>query len=231
MTWTRESRSQIVVPVLPLDGHVLFPAASTPYRVSDPLHRQLVQDLVAKPADQRWLAVPPRGIKSALAEGALATDEGDGEHAALGMLTVATPLDGGEFIIVVEGRMVCRLETPPNGVHAPYRLARVRPLNDRPESLAAARTATTALVQALFSLYDCFGLAAADLPVGDGTPLDDAGLVYRVAHAVIQDPAQRAQLLAERCPARRRAIVLEVIADQLAFAFRERLLGRAPAGA
>lgn len=227
MTWTRETRTQIIVPVLPLDGHVLLPASSTPYRVSDPLHRQLVQDLLAKPADQRWLAVPPRlpGQVGALAE------SGEGEHAVLGMLTVATSLDGGEFIIVVEGRMVCRLEAPATIGHAPYRMAHVRPLSDRPESLADARRATTALVQSLFSLYDCFGLAAADLPVGDGTPLDDAALVYRMAHAVIQDPAQRAAMLAERCPARRRAVVLEVIADQLAFAFRERLLGRSPVGA
>ncbi len=230
MTWTRETRTQIVVPVLPLDGHVLLPAASTPYRVSDPLHRQLVQDLLAKPADQRWLAVPPRLPLhvGATAEGAESTD---GELAVLGMLTVATSLDGGEYIIVVEGRMVCRLEAPATLGHASYRMAHVRPLSDRPESLAEARVATTALVQSLFSLYDCFGLAAADLPVGDGTPLDDAALVYRVAHAVIHDPAQRAAMLVERCPARRRAVVLEVIADQLAFAFRERLLGRPPVGA
>lgn len=221
MTFTIETRLPQAVAVLPLDGHVLLPASATPFRVTDHRYKRLVEDLLAKPASDRWVAVPPR-LPIRLA------DDEEGEVAALGLLTVATPLTGGEFIIVVEGRSACRLEAGPTGVSdlsLPYRMARLRHLVDRPEPLQPSRRSTTALIQALFSLYDCFGLAASDLPAND-QPIDDIGLVYRIGAAVIEDPLLRARLLNERCPARRRELVSQQIIDQLAFAQRERLLGR-----
>lgn len=222
MNVTLESRFPIVVPVLPLDGHVLLPAAATPYRVSDPRHRRLVQDLLDRPPEERWVAVPPRA-------GVRAADVAD-DIAALGLLTVATPLEGGEFIVVVEGRGACRLESVTGDTAAhlfavPYAMARIRHLADKPESLGTARVSTAGLIQALFGLYESFGLAASELPQSD-QPLDDAGLVYRIGSAVIEDPAARAHLLSERCPARRREIVQRHIVDQMAFAVREGLLGR-----
>lgn len=221
MNFTLETRLPQAVAVLPLDGHVLLPASATPYRVTDHRHKRLVEDLLDKPIGERWVAVPPR-LPIRLA------DDDEHEVAALGQLTIATPLSGGEFIIVVEGRSACRLEAGPTGVSdlsLPYRMARVRHLVDRPEPLDAARRSTTALIQALFSLYDCFGLAASELPAND-QPIDDIGLVYRIGSAVIEDPLSRARLLTERCPARRRELVRVHIVDQLAFAQRERLLGR-----
>lgn len=225
MTFTLETRLPQAVAVLPLDGHVLLPAAATPFRVTDHRHKRLVEDLLTKPLSDRWVAVPPR-LPIRLA------DDDDGEVAALGLLTVATPLSGGEFIIVIEGRSACRLESGPTGVSdlsLPYRMARVRHLVDRPEPLHSARRSTTALIQSLFSLYECFGIAASDLPAND-QPIDDIGLVYRIGSAVIEDPLCRARLLTERCPARRREMVSAQIIDQLAFAQRERLLGRPPVG-
>jgi len=229
MNVTFETRLPMTVPVMPLDGHVLLPMAATPYRVSDPRHRRLVQDLLDKPADQRWLAVPPRLPMVAMLERAEVADTevaDAAEVAALGLLTVATPLEGGEFIIVVEGRSACRLESAhPNSEHpAPYRVAKIRHLVDRPEPLADSRASTAALIQAYFCLCDSFGLAA-DLAHSD-QPEDDIGLVYRLGSAVIEDPSARALLLGERCPARRRELVLGQIVDQMAFAMRERLLGK-----
>jgi len=234
MNVTFETRLPMTVPVMPLDGHVLLPMAATPYRVSDPRHRRLVQDLLDKPADQRWLAVPPRLPMVAMLERAdapFADLEGAEaaeatEVAALGLLTVATPLEGGEFIIVVEGRSACRLESAHfTGEHqAPYRVAKIRHLVDRPEPLADSRASTAALIQAYFCLCDSFGLAA-DLAHKD-QPEDDIGLVYRLGSAVIEDPTVRALLLTERFPARRRELVLGQIVDQMAFAMRERLLGK-----
>jgi len=223
MNVTLESRFPIVVPVLPLDGHVLLPAAATPFRVTDPRHRRLVQDLLDRPAEERWVAVPPR-------VGVRVPEPCVDEVAALGLLTVATPLEGGEFIVVVEGRGACRLEnvhgeSPAHPFAVPYAMARIRHLADRPEPLGAARASTTGLVQALFGLYESFGLGASELPQND-QPLDDAGLVYRIGAAVIEDPATRAVLLSERCPARRRELVYGHIVDQMAFAAREGLLGR-----
>ncbi len=223
MNFTLETRLPQAVAVLPLDGHVLLPASATPFRVTDFRHKKLVEDLLDKPFAERWVAVPPR-LPIRLA------DDDESEVAALGLLTVATPLAGGEFIIVIEGRSACRLESGPIGMadlSLPYRMARVRHLVDRPEPLNSARRSTTALIQSLFSLYDCFGLAASELPAND-QPIDDIGLVYRIGSAVIEDPLSRARLLTERCPARRRDIVSAQIVDQLAFAQRERLLGRAP---
>lgn len=221
MNVTLESRFPIVVPVLPLDGHVLLPAAATPFRVTDPRHRRLVSDLLDRPAEERWVAVPPRaGVRGPEASG--------DEIAALALLTVATPLEGGEYIVVVEGRGACRLELagegPAHPFAVPYALAKIRPLVDKPESLGAARTSTATLIQALFGLYESFGLGASELPRSE-QPLDDAGLVYRIGAAVIEDPAARARLLSERCPARRRELVHGHIVDQMAFAVREGLLG------
>lgn len=214
MTWTSSSHIPLTVPVLDLDGHVLLPAASTPYRVSESRQRALVSDLIERPIDQRWLGVPARA----------STDIPD-DLGTLGLMTVATPLAGGDYIIVVEGRSACRLETLAGDERA-YRHARARHFLDRPESLAVSRAETSRLVHALFSLYDSFLLAAADLPATDHTGVDDAGIVYRIAAAVLEEPKARVDLLAERCPARRRDMVLRVIADQLAFAQREKLLGR-----
>ncbi|MBL8787349.1 MAG: LON peptidase substrate-binding domain-containing protein [Deltaproteobacteria bacterium] len=229
MNVTFETRLPLTVPVMPLDGHVLLPMAATPYRVSDPRHRRLVQDLLEKPADQRWLAVPPRLPMVAMLE---RPEHGESdsaelaEVAALGLLTVATPLDGGEFIIVVEGRSACRLESAHfTGDHqTPYRMAKIRHLVDRPEPLVDSRASTATLIQAYFCLCESFGLAA-DLAHND-QPEDDIGLVYRLGSAVIEDPSARALLLSERCPARRREQVLNQIIDQMAFAMRERLLGK-----
>lgn len=223
MNVTLESQTPLMVPVLPLDGHVLLPASATPFRVSDPRHRRLVADLLERPAPERWVAVPPRTTHALMP-----AESPRDEVAALGLITVATPLEGGEFIVVVEGRSACRLEwleSPSHPFAVPYSLAHARHLIDRPEPLARARDATTSLIQALFSLYESFGLCASELPQHD-TPLDDIGLVYRIGSAVIEDPLARAQLLVERCPARRRELVLSHIVDQMAFAVREGLLGR-----
>jgi len=223
MNVTLETSLPKMVPVLPLDGHVLLPSAATPFRVSDPRHRRLVQDLLERPFSERWVAVPPR-----VSQVARTPDLHDEEVAALGLITVATPLEGGEFIVVVEGRSACRLESLEQHAHpfaVPYTIARVRHLADRPEPLRVARAATTSLIQSLFALYESFGLAASELPQSD-LPLDDIGLVYRIGSAVIEDPLARAMLLCERCPARRRELVLTQIVDQMAFAMREGLLGR-----
>lgn len=221
MNVTIESRIPMMIPVLPLDGHVLLPAAATPYRVSDPRHRRLVQDLLERPAGERWVVVPPR------ASSATPPTDFD-ETAALGLVTVATPLEGGEYIVVVEGRSACRLESVELGEHpfaVPYAVARIRTLGDRPEPLRPAREATASLVQALFALYESFGLAASELPQSDQAR-DDIAIVYRIGAAVVENPTVRADLLAERCPARRRDVVLGQIVDQMAFAMREGLLGR-----
>lgn len=218
MTWTTQTHIPLTVPVLPLDGHVLVPAASTPYRVTDKRHRALVRDLLDRAPDQRWIGVPARHGHD------VADDLG-----TLGLMTVATPLAGGDYIIVIEGRSACRLEPLPGDTELEYRCAHARHLPDRPEPLAEARLQTTRLIQALFSLYDAFLLAAADLPASDHG-VDDAGVVYRIGAAVIEDPKARFELLAERCPARRRMAVMQVITEQLAFAQREKLLGR-PAAA
>lgn len=227
MNYTLESSLPKLVPVLPLDGHVLLPSAATPFRVSDPRHRRLVGDLVERPPNERWVAVPPRVSASARTP-----DMIDEEVATLGLITVATPLEGGEFIVVVEGRGACRLEALEQATHpyaAPYAIARIRHLADRPEPLRVARDATTSLIQSLFSLYESFGLGVSELPESD-QPLDDIGLVYRIGSAIIEDPIARAMLLCERCPAARREYVRTQIVDQMAFAMREGLLGRQAQG-
>jgi Lon protease-like protein len=47
-----------VVPLFPLPGHVLLPGMAVPFHIFEPRYRALIRDLLAKPAAQRWLAVP-----------------------------------------------------------------------------------------------------------------------------------------------------------------------------
>lgn len=46
------------VPLLPLSGQVLLPGIPQAWRFFDPVHRILICDLLARPAPQRWLALP-----------------------------------------------------------------------------------------------------------------------------------------------------------------------------
>lgn len=203
-----------MVPLFPLPEHVLLPAAPTPYRIFEARYRQLVEDLLDKPSSERLLVVPR-------ATGA--GPAGDGPFhpvAALARVVATTPLADGEFLIVVEGVLPCEVEEV-DAPFTPYRLARVNPLRDRPSPGRDALPTADALIQALFCLIELLGPNASDLPIPRGA-LDraDALVAYRIGAAILTDVDRRQQLLDERCPARRRALVLDELTDLLSAASR-----------
>ncbi|MCA9517265.1 MAG: LON peptidase substrate-binding domain-containing protein [Myxococcales bacterium] len=199
-----------IVPLLPLPEHVLLPATPTPYRVFEPPYRQMVADLLEKPACERWLAVPR--VLSAVAPGV--ADAPISPIASVGLMTLATPLSDGDYLIVVDGRRPCRIDE----VHAPftpYRVARATPLGDRPNAAFDPGLSTASLIQGLFSLLAALGPAAAELPVACGGELSGEDVVYRIASAVIECPDKRQAVLETRCPRERRRIVRDELAATL----------------
>ncbi len=46
------------VPLFPLPGHVLLPGLPVAFHVFEPRYRALVRDLMLRPVEARWLAVP-----------------------------------------------------------------------------------------------------------------------------------------------------------------------------
>ncbi|TNF32680.1 MAG: hypothetical protein EP329_09440 [Deltaproteobacteria bacterium] len=206
-----------LVPLFPLPEHVLLPAAPTPYRIFEPCYRRMVEDLLEKPADERHLVIP----RIAGAAGAHGGPEPFYRVAALGLMTMATPLSDGDWLIVVEGVAPCTVDEV-DAPFTPYRLARVRPLVDRPTSEPVDAPSTAELIGAVFTLFDVLGSAASDLTVsGIGAEAADRLVTYRIAAAVVEDVDLRQRILEERCDASRRRLVYDVIVELLDVASRE----------
>ncbi len=208
-----------VIPLFPLPEHVLLPASPTPYRICEAGHRQMVLELLDHPADERWLAVPRLTEQGAAAPG----DEAAPFHrvATVGLMTLATPLANGDYLIVVDGRATGHIDEV-DAPFAPYRVGRPTLIEDDIGADGAASGPTTVdLIQALGALLEALGPQATDLPVAFGAipagPLVD----YRVAAAVLDGADARQALLEERDPARRRAIVYDALVERLAAASRE----------
>lgn len=118
------------VPLFPLPGHVLLPGLPVPFHIFEPRYRALIGDLLARPAETRWLAVPR------IAPG----HEGDAAGlpplvpvVCAARLTGATPLPDGRFLIAVTGEGRWRLREHLSAL--PYRVAN---LERRPEPVPAA---------------------------------------------------------------------------------------------
>lgn len=106
------------VPLFPLPGHVLLPGLPVPFHIFEPRYRALVRDLLAKPAGERWLAIPriAPGFESAAS----------GEPplvpiVAAARLAAASELGDGRFHIAVVGEGRWHLHEQPGD--RPYRQA------------------------------------------------------------------------------------------------------------
>lgn len=206
-----------LVPLFPLPEHVLLPAAPTPYRIFKPCYRRMVEDLLDKPADERHLVIPR------VAGATPGSGEPEPFHrvASLGLMTMATPLSDGDWLIVVEGVAACTVDEV-DAPFTPYRLARARPLGDRPASEPGEAPTTAELIAAVFTLFEVLGTAASELTVsGTEGPPSEALVTYRIAAAVVEDADTRQRILEERCAAARRRLVYDVIVELLDMASRE----------
>jgi len=88
------------VPLFPLPGHVLLPGLPVPFHVFEPRYRALVRDLMARPPEARWLALP----RVAPGHEAEAAGEPPLEPVvAAARLAAASELGDGRFHIAVIG--------------------------------------------------------------------------------------------------------------------------------
>jgi Lon protease-like protein len=106
------------VPLFPLPGYVLLPGLPVPFHIFEPRYRALVRDLLARPADQRWLAVPRIAAGH---EHAAAGEPPLAGVVAAARLAAASELPDGRFHIAVVGEGRWRLAECDSG--RPYRLA------------------------------------------------------------------------------------------------------------
>jgi hypothetical protein len=106
------------VPLFPLPGHVLLPGLPVPFHIFEPRYRALIRDLLAKPAAERWLAIPR------IAPGFEAAAAGEPPLVpivAAARLAAASELGDGRFHIAVIGEGRWHLDEQPSD--RPYRLA------------------------------------------------------------------------------------------------------------
>lgn len=206
------------VPLFPLPDHVLLPASPAPYRVFEARYRALVQDLMARPEDRRWLAVPR------LAAGWRDDYHGNPpfhETATVGRIVRCEPLTGGHFFIVVEG--AARVRLVEHRAATPYRVARVQPLPDTPPApsdVAALRRSLEGISQAVYALAQLLGSGADDLARAAGDREDLDAMLWRVASCVVDDPDERQSFLEQRLLADRASGVLDTLTSLVGMAAR-----------
>ncbi len=196
-----------LLPLFPLPGHVLLPGLAVPFRIFEPRYRALVRDLLAVRAERRWLAVPclaPGSDPAADAPPFLPL-------AAAALLREARGLEGlghpGEFLIVVEGLVRCRLREEADPT-TPYRWARPQVLPD----LAVAGdldAALSGLVDQVARLGRRLG-AGADQLMGLLENRDER-FADRLGALLIAEPAERQDFLACLDPLARAARIAAVL--------------------
>ncbi len=204
-----------VVPLFPLPRHVFLPGLPYPYRVFEPRYLALVDHLLARPASHRWLSIP------LLRPGDPSFDGGGpafARVATLGRVTGWRRQPNGHLHIVVLGEERVRL-TEVASDH-PFRLASTERWPDVAAAPAADDLATrvSALKQLLASLVVYLGPRGR--PLAELAPGwdDPHRLPYRLAAALLEDPASAQAVLETRSLAGRLDLVEDALAGALAAA-------------
>jgi len=190
---------------------VLLPGVTTPYRVFEPRYRALVQDLLARPEQERWLSVPRLDQRPQSDVG-----EAFATVATVARMTHCSPQDDGEFHILVEAIARCRLNECPS--EHDYRLAGVEPLPDVEDQTTEARLsrALETIAHGVFSLATRVGDPIEDLLKVFAREPRREYLLYRLGAAFVHDGEDRQRFLETRCPASRADLVIAAIAEVLA---------------
>ncbi len=197
-----------IVPLFPLPNFVLLPHVPSPFRAFEARYVALVRALVERDESDRWVAMPC--LKGNWRED---YEESPGFHsvAAVGLATQIRRRVGGEFLFVVEGRSRARLEEIPSP--GPYRLARV---TAAPDTDSDPMPDPTPLIQLASQAARVSG-AMAGLTDGDPTP---ETLLFRLATAVLRDPAQKQRFLELSSPASRHRVLRDILLSMLGSARR-----------
>lgn len=215
-SWAAELPTE--VPLFPLPDHVVLPAAPSPYRVFEPRYRALIQDLLERPEEERWLSVPR-----------LTAGWRDDYHgrppihpvAAVGRIASYEPLPGGHFFILFHP--LARMRLVEQASSTPYRVAGTRAYPDLPVDQAderRLRVTVTAISQAIYTLVQMLGPAADELAEAAADRTDLRAMLYRVAASAIDEPDDRQVILEERDLVRRAARVLDALTGVVGMAGR-----------
>lgn len=175
------------VPLFPLPGHVLLPGLPAPFLIFEPRYRALVRDLLQRPPEARWLAVPR------IAPGH--------EHAAAGAppllpvvaaarLAAASELPDGRFHVAVVGEGRWHLHELESG--RPYRLAQ---LVRMPEPAAAPELAARVAAAVRRVLGACPAVSEETLCLLDTHRHDAVAVLDRLAALSLVDPDLRQRYL------------------------------------
>lgn len=175
------------VPLFPLPGHVLLPGLPTQFTIFEPRYRALVRDLLQRPAEARWLAVPR--IASGH-EDAAAGSPPLVPVVSAARLAAANELPDGRFLIAVvgEGRWhLYELESA-----GPYRVAQ---LVRMPEPAAAPDLAERVTAAVRRVLGACPAVSEEMLCLLDARRHDPVAVLDRLAALSLVDPDLRQRYL------------------------------------
>lgn len=194
--------------LFPLPDHVFLPDLPTPYRVFEPRYKQLIEDLLKLPENERWIAIPC--IDDPVSPGFCPIS-------TVGKVVEIQDEDQGVYNILVRGVFRAKL-TEISSQH-PYRLARVRPWPDLgyvDQSLVSKRFAT--IFQMVLTLNgfmpDTVRVVTQALR---GSP-DRSTLAYRLGSIFLSQTDLRLRLLEARNLEDRLAILEDALASVLAAA-------------
>jgi len=185
---------ELVLPLFPLPDVVHFPGTRLPLHIFEPRYREMVAELLARPAAERRV-----GMILAAPDPATGATELY-EPGCAGRLVEHEPLADGRSNIVLEGEFRFEIEGLVEG--RPYRRARVRPLADGVPAVEHERVSR--LESELARLVAAVAAAAgAAFPIdlgtlaGLGSPGSLAPLANRLAAGLDLPALRRQSLLAE----------------------------------
>jgi len=197
------------MPVFPLPHVVLFPQTTLPLHIFEPRYRRMVEDVLS---GERWIAV------ALLREGADAMGVSPPpfhELAGAGYLVRSGRLPGGEYNIILEGKVRARLQEVPSP--HPYRMVGVDPLPESATWLGQREGA-----RFLGKVLREAGRTGLIDPASVGkrmprSPKQRSALVNFLASSVLADSSERQAMLAADIPARTRLLPrqLRVASDLL----------------
>ena len=198
----------MVIPLFPLPDHVLLPGAPVPFRVFEPRYRDLVEDLMARDLEERWLAMPR------LAAGWKGQASPPFEQVAVAARLLECQAIDGQYLVAIEGIERCRLREV-DSTHR-YRLAHATYLPDQGSADLDALQGKGALLDQILLMLCQHAPRFADA-IGDviGDWKDPSLYVWRLAAMILRNPDHRQDFLQQTSCARRADVLTEILTDAL----------------
>lgn len=198
------------LPLFPLHA-VLVPGLVMPLTVFEPRYVQLVEDLLARPEEQRAFGVV--ALRSGREAGQEHRLESLHEVGCTAVVREVTETDG-RYELVTSGAVRFRLEGLDESAGTPYLTGVVSPLPDSADGEGDDALLAAAVAERWTRYRQRLGIAATGIP--GGIPSDASVLSYLVAAGMVLDLPERQALLelpdtASRLAAERRLLSRELV--------------------